>query len=183
MEHADKTWQTSVVMQTGYWVQSPINDSCPDNNQLLSVDRCWGMPNLEREIECDVHGIEHSCVLPNHTVSNWERMRPCSEVEWVLRPRFPHGSTKPCLSYSSLYAYIHPPCIDWWDGSSCPLVLPIVHCRVSIQGFPFQLPLASHIIISALRVKEMDSYKVHLAEEWEAKFQQLPLGRKPRPEA
>ena len=39
------------------------------------------MPNLEREIECDVHGIEHSCVLPNHTVSNWERMRPCSEVE------------------------------------------------------------------------------------------------------
>lgn len=25
-----------------------------------------GMPNLEREIECDVHGLKHSCVLPNH---------------------------------------------------------------------------------------------------------------------
>ncbi len=26
------------------------------------------MPNLEREIECDVHGLKHSCVLPNHQV-------------------------------------------------------------------------------------------------------------------
>ena len=50
---------------------SRVNDSCPILTANPNpVDRCWGMPNLEREIECDVHGIEHSCVLPNHTVSN-----------------------------------------------------------------------------------------------------------------
>lgn len=33
---------------------------------LFLIYFCWGMPNLEREIECDVHGLRHSCVLPNH---------------------------------------------------------------------------------------------------------------------
>ncbi len=33
---------------------------------LFLIYFCWGMPNLEREIECDVHGLLHSCVLPNH---------------------------------------------------------------------------------------------------------------------
>ena len=32
----------------------------------------------------------------------------------------------------------------------------------------------AHIIISALRVEEMDSYKVHLAEEGGVKFYQAP---------
>ena len=33
---------------------------------LFLIYWCWGMPNLNREIECDVHGLKHSCVLPNH---------------------------------------------------------------------------------------------------------------------
>ena len=33
---------------------------------IFQIYFCWGMPNLEREIECDVHGLRHSCVLPNH---------------------------------------------------------------------------------------------------------------------
>ena len=33
---------------------------------LFLIYWCWGMPNLKREIECDVHGLTHSCVLPNH---------------------------------------------------------------------------------------------------------------------
>ncbi len=33
---------------------------------LFFIYFCWGMPNLKREIECDVHGLLHSCVLPNH---------------------------------------------------------------------------------------------------------------------
>lgn len=33
---------------------------------LFLIYFCWGMPNLEREIDCNVHGIRHTCVLPNH---------------------------------------------------------------------------------------------------------------------
>jgi len=36
---------------------------------LFLIYWLWGMPNLEREIECNVHGLPHSCVLPNHQVS------------------------------------------------------------------------------------------------------------------
>ena len=36
---------------------------------LFLIYWCWGMPNLEREIDCDVHGLQHKCVLPNHQVS------------------------------------------------------------------------------------------------------------------
>ena len=36
---------------------------------LFLIYFCWGMPNLEREIECNVHGLKHTCVLPNHQVS------------------------------------------------------------------------------------------------------------------
>ncbi|XP_071748623.1 uncharacterized protein [Lepeophtheirus salmonis] len=33
---------------------------------LFLIYWCWGIPNLLPEIECDVHGLAHSCVLPNH---------------------------------------------------------------------------------------------------------------------
>jgi len=33
---------------------------------LFLIYWCWGMPNLERDIDCDVHGLKHTCVLPNH---------------------------------------------------------------------------------------------------------------------
>ena len=54
------------------------------------------MPNLEREIECDVHGIEHSCVLPNHTVSQCGSMdgRATAAIQLSIAyyplPRLPH---------------------------------------------------------------------------------------------
>ena len=42
---------------------------------LFFIYFCWGMPNLKREIECDVHGLLHSCVLPNHQVN--KTVGPC----------------------------------------------------------------------------------------------------------
>jgi len=33
---------------------------------LFLIYWCWGMPNLQRDIDCDVHGLKHTCVLPNH---------------------------------------------------------------------------------------------------------------------
>jgi len=33
---------------------------------LFLIYWCWGMPNLQRNIDCDVHGLKHMCVLPNH---------------------------------------------------------------------------------------------------------------------
>ena len=33
---------------------------------LFLIYWCWGMPNLNREVDCDVHGLRHTCVLPNH---------------------------------------------------------------------------------------------------------------------
>lgn len=33
---------------------------------LFLIYWCWGMPNLKTDIDCDVHGIRHTCVLPNH---------------------------------------------------------------------------------------------------------------------
>ena len=48
---------------------------------LFLIYFCWGMPNLEREIECNVHGLKHTCVLPNHQVSYyviWHLITPFS---------------------------------------------------------------------------------------------------------
>jgi len=33
---------------------------------LFLIYWCWGMPNLKTDIDCNVHGIRHTCVLPNH---------------------------------------------------------------------------------------------------------------------
>ena len=48
---------------------------------LFLIYFCWGMPNLEREIECNVHGLRHSCVLPNHQV-------PYFHMYWLCMIRY-----------------------------------------------------------------------------------------------
>ena len=59
------------MFQVCYW--SYLSRTCLEivlSIGLFLIYFCWGMPNLEREIDCDVHGIRHTCVLPNHQVSD-----------------------------------------------------------------------------------------------------------------
>ena len=61
--------------QVCYW--SYLSRTCLEivlSIGLFLIYFCWGMPNLEREIDCDVHGIRHTCVLPNHQVSDQKKV-------------------------------------------------------------------------------------------------------------
>ena len=62
------------MFQVCYW--SYLSRTCLEivlSIGLFLIYFCWGMPNLEREIDCDVHGIRHTCVLPNHQVSDQKK--------------------------------------------------------------------------------------------------------------
>merc|ERR1719188_966036 len=68
MKNLHELMQSFRFSNVCYW--SYLSRTCIEivlSISLFLIYWCWGMPNLEREIECDVHGIEHSCVLPNHT--------------------------------------------------------------------------------------------------------------------
>ena len=67
MKNLHELMQSFRFSNVCYW--SYLSRTCLEivlSISLFLIYWCWGMPNLEREIECDVHGIRHSCVLPNH---------------------------------------------------------------------------------------------------------------------
>ena len=67
MKNLHELMQSFRFSNVCYW--SYLSRTCLEivlSISLFLIYWCWGMPNLEREIECDVHGVKHSCVLPNH---------------------------------------------------------------------------------------------------------------------
>ena len=69
LSYNERTLASIFIIQVCYW--SYLSRTCLEivlSIGLFLIYFCWGMPNLEREINCDVHGIRHSCVLPNHQV-------------------------------------------------------------------------------------------------------------------